>query len=330
MDGKSTRVETIRGPDGGVNKILIFKRDRPPSQGTTDIVIYFVGDDVGHFHGCHPDIIRFGTDDAYVAEHVLAKTFPTAKTIIIIRPCRYEAGFACYDNFIEYDRWDVAGDHIKYHGKGLPSKWVYTTRTNKACRHLYGLVKGYIDKDLSERWTLVGFSKGGMVVNQILTELSRMTQPCPPDHQDWVHFMNNLNQVHYVDVGLNCPGAYIWDDDVIQGIALHCKRMHLHGGDGHQSLFLVVHGTRRQFQPQGAMSPRDSLLEEMRVMMELCKKHGIPCHVNLYNMMDPALQGDPMYTFLTTSQEGGAQASPESMLLEHLRCLAYMTTSEYT
>ncbi|KAI8111702.1 hypothetical protein M9435_004201 [Picochlorum sp. BPE23] len=326
----TTLVETIRGPDGGVNKLFIFKRHTPrvdPSQANTNIVVYFVGDDVGHFHGCHPDIIRLGTDDAYIAEHVLAKAFPTAKTIVIIHPCRYEAGFACYDNFIEYDTWDVAGDHIKYHGKGLRSStqrhWVYTSRTNKACRHLYGLVKGYIDKDIL--WTLVGFSKGGMVVNQILTELSSLAQSCSAsEHEDWVRFMKNLKQVHYVDVGLNCPGAYIWDDNVIKGMALHWNRMHLD-----QSQLLVLHGTRRQFQVHGVEH-----LEEMRTMVALCRKHGIPCHVNLYNMkseaIDPVLRTDPMYTFVTTSQDAErAGHSSQELLLEHLRCLRYMAKAEY-
>lgn len=148
-------VETIRGPGGGVNRLTVFKRDTRQTHSSSqtspiDIVVYFVGDDVGHFHGCHPDILRFGTDDDYVAEHVLGKAFPTASIILIIRPCRYEAGFACYDNFIEYDRWDVAGDHIKYNGKSS-SQWVYTCATKKACRQLYGLMGKYYTDDSS--WT---------------------------------------------------------------------------------------------------------------------------------------------------------------------------------
>lgn len=75
-------------------------------------------------------------------------------------------------------------------------------------------------------------------------------------------------------------------------------------------------------------------LEEMRAMVALCRKHGIPCHVNLYNMkseaMDPVLRTDPMYTFVTTSQDAErAGHSSQELLLEHLRCLRYMAKAEY-
>lgn len=88
---------------------------------------------------------------------------------------------------------------------------------------------------------LVGFSKGGMVVNQILTEMSGMARsPCSED-EDLMRFANTLKQVHYVDVGLNCPGAYIWDDEVIQGIALL-----YHRSCPDKKTFIILHGTRRQ------------------------------------------------------------------------------------
>lgn len=93
-----------------------------------------------------------------------------------------------------------------------------------------------------------------------------------------------------------------------------------------------VHGTYDEYHVCYA----GDLMKEMKAMVDSCKKHGIACHVNLYNMdsqaIDPALRTDPVYSFVTISldERESAGHSSHALLLEHLRCLGYMAQTQYT
>lgn len=52
--------------------------------------------------------------------------------------------------------------------------------------------------------------------------------------------LDSLENVHYVDSGLNCRGVHITDPTVVQWVAARCKR-------GHGLPHITLHGTPRQW-----------------------------------------------------------------------------------
>lgn len=108
---------------------------------------------------------------------------------------------------------------------------------------------------------LLGFSKGGVVLNQLITEFAFLDlnsfrsfgevnaifdtgELVQIDNQivpsSYYILLDSISEIHFVDAGLNCAGAYLTDPDVIQRMS---KRL-LHRA---QSLNIVLHGTPRQW-----------------------------------------------------------------------------------
>ena len=103
---------------------------------------------------------------------------------------------------------------------------------------------------------ILGFSKGGTVLNQLITELgfskvesiehslqikeSDVQEECQMLPNSKERLLNSIAEIHYVDVGLNSAGAYVTDQDVIRGIS---KRL----AEGAGGIRFVVHGTPRQW-----------------------------------------------------------------------------------
>lgn len=107
-------------------------------------------------------------------------------------------------------------------------------------------------KNYPPRTLIFGFSKGGTVVNQLITELGFSEEQ--PEHKEYSEckeefqiipstiesLLNSISEVHYIDVGLNSAGAYITDHEVIEKIsrALVQKK---------REMRFVLHGTPRQW-----------------------------------------------------------------------------------
>lgn len=103
---------------------------------------------------------------------------------------------------------------------------------------------------------VLGFSKGGTVLNQLVTELSfsevESVGSLPQINTSAAHeecrilpnskegLLNSIAEIHYVDVGLNSAGAYITDEDVICRISRRAATAP--GG-----IRFVIHGTPRQW-----------------------------------------------------------------------------------
>lgn len=110
---------------------------------------------------------------------------------------------------------------------------------------------------------LLGFSKGGTVLNQFLAELSSaeveptefsaqanknasLSGGAPSKTDDYMipnskeRLLNSIAEFHYIDVGLNTNGAYLTDKDVIDRISERLTRR----ASGIRFLF---HGTPRQW-----------------------------------------------------------------------------------
>ena len=95
---------------------------------------------------------------------------------------------------------------------------------------------------------ILGFSKGGTVLNQLVTELGFSDIGSIGNSSDEIHivpktkesFLNSVTEIHYVDVGLNCTGAYPTDPNVIERISNRIIR-------GAPGIRFILHGTPRQW-----------------------------------------------------------------------------------
>ena len=102
-----------------------------------------------------------------------------------------------------------------------------------------------------------GFSKGGTVLNQLVSELSFADLMSHEDLSDSQReefhdqimpgtkegFLNSIIEIHYIDVGLNSAGAYITDEDTIERIATRLPQR----AERDKGIRFVLHGTPRQW-----------------------------------------------------------------------------------
>jgi hypothetical protein len=138
------------------------------------------------------------------------------------------------------------------------------------------------------RTIILGFSKGGVVVNQLMTELSYWASKSRKGSVDvsqggtalLTHnllvpatasdVLSSISKFHYVDVGLNCAGAYITDHAVIKGIANYvCHTSNI--------LCIALHGTPRQWSDPN----RPWILADKDRMLELLNEEAKRCEGRL-------------------------------------------------
>ncbi|KAM0885042.1 hypothetical protein ACQ4PT_030597 [Festuca glaucescens] len=131
----------------------------------------------------------------------------------------------------------------------------------------------------------MGFSEGGVVVNQLNEELSYWDSKSSKGSVDvsqggtalLTHsllvpatasdVLSSISEFHYVDVSLNCAGAYITDHDVIKGVANYvCHTSN--------SLCFALHGTPRQWSDPNRpwiQAERDRMLQLLNEEAKRCK-----------------------------------------------------------
>lgn len=110
---------------------------------------------------------------------------------------------------------------------------------------------------------ILGFSKGGTVVNQLVAELgssefmavdnlphSKQSAGVECSNLEGIQFipttergfLKSMTEIHYVDVGLNTHGAYLTDHEVIKRISSSLVQ-----DQESRGVRFVLHGTPRQW-----------------------------------------------------------------------------------
>lgn len=125
---------------------------------------------------------------------------------------------------------------------------------------------------------ILGFSKGGTVVNQLVTEFAHLkASPQIFDRrQDHLYpiseddLLFSISEFHYVDVGLNSAGAYLTDRTVIKKVA---ELLLVHNA----SVRFVLHGTPRQWFDRH----RPWIRKEKDIMLQLLKDEAHRCEGKL-------------------------------------------------
>lgn len=172
---------------------------------------------------------------------VLQEKFPQCGSWHVVFPSRiHEEGFSCYDTYL----------HQSTTPTGEPVNGLYLTTPPVAAHSLLedlhlpacsGSEAGSIAPTAcsDDGLHLVGFSKGGVVLNQIIAELAGGSDTCDPALE---FLFRHLRGIHYVDVGLNSPGAYLHDEATLRSFARGFV------GRGQPLPHVTLFGTWRQWQ----------------------------------------------------------------------------------
>ncbi|XP_059633852.1 uncharacterized protein LOC132276445 [Cornus florida] len=229
--------------------------------------IFFSGDRV---EGTGNPVIERLSNLERIAEILVSKLGGSINAWVI-EASTFNGPFAVYKDFIpSVNHW---GEPKVYNPAGFPA----STSTISLLSNCFKEVKQIISGSQKEQYQtgvsasclctpktfIFGFSKGGTVLNQLMTELSiseikstenpinaseqlfsggpvngQEENPIVPSSVDG--FLNSIAEIHYVDVGLNSTGAYLTDSDVIERIS---KRLM----EGEGGIRVVLHGTPRQW-----------------------------------------------------------------------------------
>ncbi|KAL8129824.1 hypothetical protein V2J09_018979 [Rumex salicifolius] len=236
--------------------------------------IFFNGDRV---EGTGNTVIDSLSNLQNIADIIVSK-FGETVNAWVIEASTFNGPFAVYKEFIpSLNKW---GEPNAYRSDGFP-----------ASSSIVALLSSFLEKQAKDvnskepqqsaipssscqsETFLLGFSKGGTVLNQLVTELgfSDLESPEKPDPQEHDGFyktqiipnskhglLNSVTQIHYVDVGLNSAGAYLTDYKVIRQVANHTMGRNI-------GIRFVLHGTPRQW----CDTRRDLIRKEKDKMVKL-------------------------------------------------------------
>ncbi|GKE63851.1 UPF0565 protein, partial [Tanacetum coccineum] len=184
--------------------------------------IFFNGDRV---KGTGNPVIERQSDLERIAEVIVSKLGENVNAWVI-EASKFNGPFAVYKDFIpSVNKW---GEPNSYDPTGFPAfsstvKTSLSTRLEEPC--LSEAARGSCFSQ--PKTILFGFSKGGSVLNQLVTELAFSEIKPAISSQDKSEIiptskeslLNSITEIHYVDVGLNSNGAYITDQEIITRVS---------------------------------------------------------------------------------------------------------------
>ncbi|XP_078046410.1 mitochondrial protein C2orf69 homolog isoform X2 [Augochlora pura] len=202
----------------------------PKSLPCQDILIYFGGDvqDIQECMERHPDSKKYVEWSLENTAHILSTNFPN-KHIIVIRPSRIHdkvyGSFSCFDNFVSTNEY------------GDPS----FSPSHNALKHLQELIKSssqnlklYKDEnpiDLNNnktRLTLMGFSKGCVVLNQFLHEFHDHLSN-PDSDLEITNFVKLIESMWWLDSGHgHSKDTWITNKPILESFVKLKIEVHVH------------------------------------------------------------------------------------------------------
>jgi len=197
------------------------------------IIVYFGGDvqDLTEKMKMHRDNKNYLQWSLEETAALLTRSYPD-HSIMVVRPKRMErATFSCYDNFVESNFCGAPTHLTKSSSKDSP------TFTNcHALLQIQALIQNLIcqisnidTKDdtksmpVTDKITLIGFSKGVVVLNQVLHDLHMLHEDSQDDNnekQRLKDFSNQIERMIWLDGGHNGgKDTWITDESVLETLA---------------------------------------------------------------------------------------------------------------
>ncbi|KAJ1443684.1 hypothetical protein SESBI_00280 [Sesbania bispinosa] len=250
--------------------------------------IFFCGDRV---EGTGNPVIERLSDLQKLSEIVVSK-FGSFINAWVIEASVFNGPFAVYKDFIP--SVNQYGEPRSYHPIGFPASTSTVSLLSNCLEEVKRVILGrQVDTKSSctpsccfsqPKTFILGFSKGGTVLNQIVTELafsdfgsnvnsSDVGQPMGRKFNESEEIyivpktkeglLNSISEIHYVDVGLNSTEAYLTNHDVFERIS---KRLI----QGAPQLRFILHGTPRQWSDKR----RDWIRNEKDKMLHLLESEA--------------------------------------------------------
>ena len=208
-----SRLKTLQvsGADGQVNSLDVILRKAARSS-----MVFFPGD------------ISAGRDEMKADEEckewlewntesiaqLLSRRFPFLN-IVLVRPHRRRQGYSCYDHFLNTN---LNGDPVdgEYDSEGSASLHLLMLLEDLAVK------MGIQKRDLLSSIHLVGFSKGTVVLNQLLAEFGAdETQDAPQ------RLVSIIRTVAWLDPGLSEGSCvFLTDEDLLRTAASRFRNCH--------------------------------------------------------------------------------------------------------
>ncbi|VAI47648.1 uncharacterized protein LOC119317319 isoform X1 [Triticum dicoccoides] len=270
--------------------------------------ILFTGDRVP---GTGEPAIERLSDAAYLAKLLAGKLAGEANAWVVDAAC-FAGPFAVYRELVP--AVDTVGDPERYDPTGLPAAAGVANILAHCIREIQNKVtRGSLNDSAGNqeptasllpscapKTTILGFSKGGVVVNQLVAELSYWASKSTKSSVDVSQrspslltgdllvpatasdVLSSISEFHYLDVGLNCAGAYTTDHAVIKGIASYVSQTS-------DTLRFVLHGTPRQWSDPN----RPWILAEKNTMLRLLQDEAKKCEGRLMPSEKKYFDGRP-------------------------------------
>eukprot|EP00095_Tigriopus_kingsejongensis_P002379 snap_masked-scaffold527_size145964-processed-gene-0.4 protein:Tk02379 transcript:snap_masked-scaffold527_size145964-processed-gene-0.4-mRNA-1 annotation:"upf0565 protein c2orf69 homolog isoform x2" len=188
-------VYTLTGSEGRTNQAVYAS---PPGQAENAPLLVYFGGDVQDFHENmhkHRDNHQYSAWSLESTAELLARSAPSSH-ILVVRPEVLELGtFSCYNNFVESNKF------------GIPD---HDPSGRRAMDHLRALLQSLAEQcdQVAEvdqlPKTLIAFSKGTVVLNQLLMDLSQLGE----DSQ-MASFVNSIRRWCWLDGG-HSGGRMTW------------------------------------------------------------------------------------------------------------------------
>ncbi|KAE9617887.1 hypothetical protein Lal_00037993 [Lupinus albus] len=229
--------------------------------------IFFCGDRV---EGTGNPVIERLSDLQKLSEIVVSK-FGSLINAWVIEASIYNGPFAIFKDFIS--SVNKYGEPRLYNPTEFPASTSSVSLLSNCLEEVNKVILGRpLDRHFGlspssgfshPKTYILGFSKGGTVLNQLITELAftdiRSNVNSYPPHvgkpldrkfreceemyivpKTRESLLNSITEIHYVDVGLNSTGAYLTNHDVFERIS---KRLI----QGASRIRFMLHGTPRQW-----------------------------------------------------------------------------------
>ncbi|KAJ0961869.1 hypothetical protein J5N97_029697 [Dioscorea zingiberensis] len=247
--------------------------------------IFFNGDRVERTG--NPVIERL-SDPEHIAQ-VLVSKFGSTANVWVVGASSFTGPFAVYKEFVP--SVDRCGDPKCYDPRGFPAltstaaivaKCVHEFRTMISKRQTGPRTSDmhFPPPTSRPKTIMLGFSKGGIVINQILAELAHMTPEstgiltgsrelsldarhtmidliCPTSKEG---LSSSISEVHYMDVGLNSSGAYLNNQTTIKKTLKYLLSYHA-------VIRFILHGTPRQWSDK----TRPWIQKEKDILLQLLR-----------------------------------------------------------
>ncbi|CAA0842740.1 Unknown protein [Striga hermonthica] len=217
--------------------------------------IFFSGDRV---EGTGNPVIERLSDLKTIAE-VLVSKFGGSVNAFVVEASVFNGPFAVYKDFVP--SVNDHGEPESYDATGFPASTSLVLLLSKFLAEAKNIILGKQNESyqaetstshsLKPKTTLLGFSKGGIILNQLITEFAFSQLPIELSKKEFEHIiptskehlLNSISEIHYVDVGLNSKGAYLDSKDVIDRISERVSKRNF-------GIRFILHGTPRQWRDE--------------------------------------------------------------------------------